>query len=862
MIGRTIAHYKITAKLGEGGMGEVYRATDDRLNRDVAIKLLPAAVAQDPIRLARFKREAQVLAALTHGNIAQVYGLEEHEGQHAIVLELVEGEDLAERLERGPMTLEDTRDVALQIAEALEAAHEKGIVHRDLKPANVKVAPDGTVKVLDFGLAKALADDPADADLSNSPTMTAAATQAGIILGTASYMAPEQAKGKPVDRRADVWAFGCVLYEMLSGRRPFEGDGVSEVLAHVITQDPDLGALPDGLPRMLTELMERCLRKDPRKRVPDIAVARITLQELDEEPAEPVAAVAAPVVPPKGILMAWWLPGILGVVLGLAGAWFALSGAPPAATASHFDLVLEPAASRPDLAISPSGDLVVFVGEDQGTSWLYKRMLDGHKSEPIPGTDGGYLPVFSPRGDEIAYFSAGGLYRVNLTGGAPRQVCSVAGSASGGSWLPSGEFIFSTNSTTRPHRVSMAGGTSVETPGEPLQDKRSLQSPHAFPDGKRALATLVAPGEEEPQIVVLDLETGEWTAVTTGADARFVPPGRILYLQRDRLMTAGFDPDSGTLTGPETVTGLDVPATMQATGFQRFLAGLADNGTLVYIAGSVAQEKKLVLVDPSGDAQPLGIDGELPRVSADGRRVLFCRLDESIYMADLETLAVTRVTFRRNAWYPRWGLEERFAYYSNGSSNKWGIHRVALDGSEDSPLLDTGETTILTSVGPDGTLMGYRVAADTARDIFTIADDGTMEMLLETQFNERAAAISPDGTLYAYVTDESGSDQIHLRTFPETGRSWPVSREGGLSPVWSRDGRWLYWRGPGEIRRAEVLTDGGVRVGPPETFYAREGLDVDRWGNPVFDVMPDGSLLVSVLGESDTTVRVVLNFAE
>jgi serine/threonine-protein kinase len=372
----------------------------------------------------------------------------------------------------------------------------------------------------------------------------------------------------------------------------------------------------------------------------------------------------------------------------------------------------------------------------------------------------------------------------------------------------------------------------------------------------------VAPGEEESQVVVLDLETGEWTVVTAGADARFVPPGRILYLQRDRLMMAGFDPDSGTLTSPETVTRLDAPATWRSVGFQRFLAGLAVNGTLVYIAGSISVDKQLVLVDPSGDVKPLGIAGELPRVSADGRRVLFCRLDESIYLADLETLAVTRVTFRRNAWYPRWGLEDRFAYYSNGSSNKWGIYRVALDGSEDSAVLDTGETTILNSIGPDGTLMGYRVASDTARDIFTISPDGTMEMLLETQFNERAAAISPDGTLYAHVTDESGSDQIHLRTFPETGRSWPVSREGGLSPVWSRDGRWLYWLGPGEIRRAEVLTDGGVRVGSPETFFASEGLDVDRWGNPVFDVMPDGRLLVSMLGQSDTTVRVVLNFAE
>ncbi len=262
MIGTTIAHYRITAKLGEGGMGVVYRAADDRLNRDVAIKLLPTSVQEDPTRLARFRREAQLLASLTHGNIAQVYGLEEHEGHHAIVLELVEGEDLSERIKRGALPPEDAREIALQIAEALEAAHEKGIVHRDLKPANVKIAPDGTVKVLDFGLAKALAGDAAEGDVSTSPTMTAAATQAGIILGTAAYMAPEQAKGKPVDRRADVWAFGCVLYEMLTGRAPFAGDGVSEVLAHVITQEPDFDALPRDLPPQMRDTIHRCLRSE------------------------------------------------------------------------------------------------------------------------------------------------------------------------------------------------------------------------------------------------------------------------------------------------------------------------------------------------------------------------------------------------------------------------------------------------------------------------------------------------------------------------------------------------------------------------------------------------------------------------
>ncbi len=860
MIGRTIAHYRITAKLGEGGMGEVYRATDERLNRDVAIKLLPSTVAQDPMRLARFKREAQVLAALTHGNIAQVYGLEEHEGQHAIVLELVEGEDLAERLKRGPIPLEDARDVALQIAEALEAAHEKGIVHRDLKPANVKVASDGTVKVLDFGLAKALADSPGEADVSNSPTMTAAATQAGIILGTASYMAPEQAKGKPVDRRADVWAFGCVLYEMLSGRRPFEGDGVSEVLAHVITQDPDLGALPVGLPGKLTELMERCLRKDPRKRVPDIAVARITLQELDEDLEEPQAA--EPVRPPKGILMAWGLPGIVGLILGLAGAWLALSGGDTVApAATHFDLVLDPPhVPGGELAISSDGRQLVYSGLVEGTRHLYVRALDGHVSERLPDTEGGFAPFFAPDDRHVGFFSGGRLKRVSLAGGVTDTLVPAPGSITGAIWAPDDTIVFSTPILKIPHRVDAGGGEAVPLKIEGAEPGTAFTHPRPLPGGA-LLLTRRAQGAAETEVVLLQ-PSGAWTTLVRGSDADFLAPDRLLFAQQDRVMTVGFDPASGEITGDPVPAELYDPEVTRYEGLSAFSAALADNGTLVYPSGTVSELEDVVRLSPDGELQPTGLTGSGPRADSTGRRVVVVSPDRKVHLLDLTEDTDTPLTFNDTAWYPLWSHNDAQVVYGDRRSVQYEIFGVAPDGTGRAERLFENPvvSSVPTSMAPDGTLMGYGVHPATSRDIFMRAPDGTVSMVLETKFNERAPQISPINRLFAYISDEEGSDQIYLRDLDALDRRWRVTDEGGRSPAWSRDGKQLYFIRGNTILRVDVETSGGVRLGEEREVFTHELLSRDDWGNRVFDTLPDGGLLVSVQQESNVVLRVVLGF--
>jgi serine/threonine-protein kinase len=859
MIGSTIAHYRITAKLGEGGMGEVYRATDDRLNRDVAIKLLPASVEQDPARLARFKREAQTLASLSHGNIAQVFGLEEQDGKHAIVLELVDGEDLSERIKRGPLSLEDTRDIALQIAEALEAAHAKGIVHRDLKPANIKLASDGTVKVLDFGLAKALAGDVSDSDIATSPTMTAAATMAGIILGTASYMAPEQAKGKPVDRRADVWAFGVVVYEMLCGRRPFEGEGVSEVLAHVITQEPDLDALPGGLPGMLRELLERCLRKDPRQRVPDIAVARITLQELDED--SDVAETAPPVRPPRGILVAWWLPGTIGLLLGLAVAWGMLSGGAPATTsATHFDLVLDPPHVPGPIAISSDGRLLVYSGLVEGTRQLFVRPLDGHTSQALPDTEGGYYPFLSPDDRHVGFFAGGRLKRVSLAGGLPEALAPAPGAVTGAVWAPDDTIVFSTPVLKVPHRVDADGGQATPLKIDGAEDSK-FRHPTLLPDGRTLLLTRDKDSSAEVEVILLQ-PSGEWRTLVRGFDARFVPPDRLLFVQQERVMTTRFDPSTGEIAGDPQPAELYDPSLVDNDGVIQFNSTLAANGTLVYSSGTFAASHDVLRVSVDGETQSTGLTGFGPRADSTGRRVVVTASGGAVHLLDLVSGTDTPLTFSDTAAYPLWSHDDTAVLFGDRRALEFEVFSVAADGSGRAERLFESPvpTAMPTSVAPDGTLMGYGVHPVTSRDIFVREIDGEIKVILETQANERAPQIAPVGRLFAYVSDEEGSDQIYLRDLDALERRWRVTSDGGLSPAWSRDGRQLYFVRGNSIFAVDVGIDGGIRIGEERRVFLHERLTRDDWGNRVIDTLPGGELLVSVRQESDVMLRVVLGF--
>jgi len=664
MIGSSIAHYKISAKLGAGGMGEVWRATDERLNRDVAVKLLPESFADDPERMARFRREAQLLASLNHPNIGQVYGLEEQEGRNAIILELIEGDTLADRIARGPLPVEETQRLGTQIATALEAAHEQGIVHRDLKPANIKVTPQGDVKVLDFGLAKAFKPDTSQQNLTQSPTMTARATAAGVIMGTAAYMPPEQARGHEVDRRADIWAFGCVLYEMLVGEMPFRGEDISEVLAHVITQEPDLERLPRELPAQTEDIIRRCLRKDPRKRLPDIAAARIGLEEAIESPETGGSTVEAQPSRPRRVPVV--VAGIAGLALGAMALWAlgSLSGAVEQPV-SHLDLVLEPSPTQWSTALSSDGQTLIYSGRDGSGQSLYIRELTGYESRKIPGTEGGYSPFFSPDNQHVGFFAAGRLKRVSMLGGLPEPICAVPGGLRGAFWSEDDTILYATNSTAVPYRVPATGGTPERVEVTGLEQGMEILGPQRLPGGRAILVTIRGSSLDGPRVGVLELAGGAWKILTRGANPIFVGPDSILYLQQDHLMTVAFDPVRLEIVGPEHSVPLENPA-LSAFDFQEgFYAAISANGTLVYPTGTVGREHRVYRLSQDGEIEDTGVVGSSPAVDPSGRRVLVLDPDENVWVADLETKASVQLTFAATSAYPRWDSDGKSAIFPN-----------------------------------------------------------------------------------------------------------------------------------------------------------------------------------------------------
>ena len=601
--GTALGPYTVTAQIGAGGMGEVYRARDTKLDRDVALKVLPEAFTSDPDRLARFEREAKVLASLNHPNIGHIYGLEEAEGTKALVLELVEGPTLADRIAEGPIPIDEALPIAKQIAEALEAAHEQGIIHRDLKPANVKVKADGTVKVLDFGLAKAFQPEP-QGDPSQSPTLTAA-TQHGVILGTAAYLSPEAASGKPVDRRADVWSFGVVLFEMLTGRRVFDGETVSHVLAAVLRTEPDWSALPSGTPATIQKLLRRCLAKERRRRVPDIGMARFEIDDAVTAPAtDDTNAVAAPT------LRVWQraVPLAAGVLALLVftgvGVWRITLSSPPLGVAR---MLLSPApASRipvgtaGNMAVSRDGGWFAFRGAETlgGSAHLYLRNVAEGEARAIPGTENASQPFFSPDGQSVGFFHDGQLKKVSVTGGLPITLCAAA--PRGGSWGENGMIVLALSSRAPLSQVSEDGGTPE--PLTELDDSRgetSHRQPHLLPGGEAVLFKTQGTGSDDNQIWVQSLTTGARHRLVEDAEfPTFSLTGHLVYVQDGNLIAALFDPERLELLGP-AVTVVDG----SGGAVQQF--ALSDTGRLVYASG-LPTAQSLVWVDrETREAEPL-----------------------------------------------------------------------------------------------------------------------------------------------------------------------------------------------------------------------------------------------------------------
>jgi Tol biopolymer transport system component len=870
--------YEILSPLGAGGMGEVYRARDTKLNRNVAIKVLPALFANDPERLARFQREAQVLGSLNHPNIAHIHGLEDSNGVRALVMELVEGEDLAERLGRGAIPLDEVLPIARQVAEALEAAHEQGIIHRDLKPANIKVRPDGAVKVLDFGLAKAL--DPVEgvpsvAAMSNSPTITSPAlmTGAGVLLGTAAYLSPEQARGKVIDKRADIWAYGCVLFEMLTGQRAFDGESISDVLASVLKTEPNWQAMRAETPGSLRRLVGRCLEKDPRRRLQAIGEARVQIEDLVTGAPEPMTGPPNPVSAPLWPRLA--LAGVaaavvLGTAVAMAGSWLARPVAP---RVTRTNIAATGAASLTingldrDLAIAPDGSRVVYVGNN-GTV-LFVRPLDA--LEPVAIATGQIRePFVSPDSQSVGFVEGlNTLKKVAISGGPSIQLTILDGAPQGATWMPDDTIVFATNNpSTGLQRVSAKGGTpEVVTRPDHQGDEVDHLWPEVLPGGRVVLFTVTAStgGLDNASIAALDLRTQMSTILVRGGlDAHYVESGHLVYVGAGALRAAPFDLKRLAVRGPAVAVVPRLVTTRSGGG--EF--GIGSDGTLVYVdvtpGSQSARARTLVWVDRAGTEEQIAAPTrsyEAPRISPDGKQLALAITDQEgdIWVWDLERADLRRLTFDPGVdTFPLWMPDSHrivFSSQSGGALNIW--WKAANDPGPAEQLTTSANNQWPTGVSSDGKqIVLTELTATMGRDLMRLTLDGSHRVtpLLQTPYDEQRAMISPDGHWLAYEqSNRSGQFDIWVRPFPDTSiAQYQISTSGGTQPVWAHNGKELFFIGAdGTMMGAPVeATATKWSAGTPtkrlESRYYTGG------GNPnrSYDVSPDGRRFLMIKAAS------------
>jgi serine/threonine protein kinase/Tol biopolymer transport system component len=815
--GTRLGSYEILGPIGAGGMGEVYRARDSRLNRDVALKVLPAALDDDPERLARFRREAQTLAALSHPNIATIYGVEESASSassviHALVMELVEGEDLAQRLERGAIPVDEAVPIARQIADALDAAHEAGIVHRDLKPANVKIRTDGNVKVLDFGLAKAL--DPvgsglnsASNTLANSPTIPSPAmTAMGMILGTAAYMSPEQARGTRVDKRADIWAFGVVLFEMLTGRRLFVGDTVSDTLAEVLKGTIDWTALPSDTPPQARRLLARCLERDPRRRLRDIADARL---ELDDAIAPSSALQLKGSAQSSSSTPSRWLIACTACVLaGAAGAWYAYRT--PAARPSGLRLSITPPFARDHVInivrISPDGRRVVYW--DEASPALLVRDLGEFDSRQIPGSEGGRMPFFSPDGLWVGFYANGKLRKVPVNGGDPVTICDVATQSPGADWSPDGTIYFSPTWTSGLWKVASAGGQPVQvTAPERSRIETAHFWPRVLPDGRHVLFTIFrGEGLSDSRIGLLDVTSGQVATVLAGSAPVYLGNGELAFFHLGGYHVVSFDEATGTATGePRPLTEQIRP--LEPTGSPENYLDAARSGRIVYVPGAsrTAPYSRLVWIDRQGHVDPLPfLDYHNdPDLSPDQRHAAIVRSaagELHIWIYDLERGTRDQLTRDGANIEPRWSPDgTRVAYTSLTRSNVgYDLRWSPADGSSaSSVLLATDQDELRWTWLPDGRSgLFERIRPQTGTDIEvgTLGSPSTSRPLIATGVEDMGAEVSPDGRFVAWRSD----DTLYAARYPELTARVQLA-VGAAVPHWSASGGEIFYVQDGRL---------------------------------------------------------------
>jgi eukaryotic-like serine/threonine-protein kinase len=934
--GTKVGAYEVIGAIGAGGMGEVYRARDTRLGRDVALKVLPEAFARDAERLARFRREAQVLASLNHPNIAAIYGFEESGSTHALVMELVEGPTLAEKISGalnaggganadlkvaatkniqsevsraglkaaptehpfgGAIAIDEALPMAKQICEALEYAHERGIVHRDLKPANIKlasndkIAQSDAVKILDFGLAKALEGDPASMDISSSPTITRMATQAGIILGTAAYMSPEQAKGKSVDRRTDIWAFGCVLYEMLTGKMAFTGETATDTLAAVIRAEPEWTLLPANMPTRLRELLQRCLKKDARQRLQSVGDARITLEEIlsgaatqsESAPSSGInASLQIPAPSPRWrSALPWAIVALLVIVLA-AFVVTDLTRKPPEEDA-FVSQIPPPKGAQFMLAggaggapvISPDGREIAFVAaESSGQPKLWVQALDSETAQPLAGTDGAAYPFWSADSRSIGYFAHGMMNRIDASGGPPESI-APASFGRGASWGKNGIILYSPTQVAGLYSVPASGGTPRELTFINKSGSTSDRWPQFLPDGKHFLFYSEVPTHYGTYVG--SLAGSKPTLLIRGnSNAIYSPPGYLLFIQQGTLMAQQFDAKSLQLMGEAKPIAVNVPhlSTMSLGEFS-----VSQTGILTYAqGGSEAGLRQLVWYDRNGKqvgpASPPGGYFTLA-LSPDGKQVALTeqspgQADVDVWVYDLARGTNTKLTFGTVDVQPAWSPDGKMiAFLAIPQGSIYHLYEKASDGSGDVKTLladDADENwPVWTPDGRDLVFTRYGTVG-THRSIWALPLDGVgkpFAVMQNPQFDIDEPAVSPNGKWVAYVSSQSGQFEVYISPFLQGSGLWQVSSGGGEMPEWEPDGKELFYVSPDhKIMSAEISEHGSaIAIGKATALFT-----VDLAGTPggrTYAVGPRGQkflAITSVEGTGPEGVTLVVNW--
>ena len=831
--GAKLGPYEIRSPLGAGGMGEVYRGRDRRLGRDVALKVLPVAFAADTERMARFQREAQVLALLNHPNIASIYGLEDSGEVRAFVMELVEGPTLADRIATGRILVDEALSIAKQICEAVEYAHERGVVHRDLKPANIKLANGSSVKILDFGLAKALEGDGVLSDISSSPTITRLATQQGIILGTAAYMSPEQAKGKSVDRRADIWSFGCVLFEMLTRKMAFSGETVTDTLAAVLKEEPDWSLLPPATPPRICELLRRCLKKDPKQRLQSIGDARITIEEaLSGVPQDALPIAVDPVRPPLWRRALPWLVAAACLVAASVGTVAYLDRREEMLPSLR--LTIDPphdAQFGTGFALSPDGTRLVFAATSNGKQMLWMRPLASLQAQPIPGTEQGDFPFWSPDGKSVGFFASGKLKRLDLGTGSVQNLCPI-GDPRGGAWSLDGTIVFSSEVNTPLMKIPATGGTPVPaTAFDPSRQERSDRWPFFLPDG-RHFVFLEEGNSQSPDAVAVgsldSIKTQVLLTLPTGSAAIYAD-NHLIYSRSGSLVAQPFDNERLKLLGDPVRLAENVSAVgvLGPTGY--LSASASATGLLIY-RNNVAAVSQFALLDRSGKTLgtigPPAAYGE-PALSPDQKKIAVTMPDPEqagsftpLWLMDVATGASSRFTFDNfDDGSPVWSPDGRWIYFSSNRGGAYNIYRKMADGSADAELvLKSINIELPSDISPDNRfLLLDEFSPLTNRDLLflPLQPAGDPKPFRATAAEEADGRFSPDGRWVAYCSDENrpGDFEIFVSSFPPSSSKWQVSSGGGYWPMWSHDGRELYFTSGTTLMAAEVI--------PGSTFQFR-----------------------------------------